>query len=100
MTMKIEASGAYRKYVAYQKSLVNLEERIKMGLDVNKNNELLRVNTAKSNTLKNRVDYLNNQASELLKNQNVSAYVELTNKIDEIVRLIKQMDAEFQKYIK
>lgn len=100
MTMKIEASGAYRKYVAYQKSLVNLEERIKMGLDVNKNNELLRVNTAKSNTLKNRVDYLNNQASELLKNQNVSAYVELTNKIDEIVRLIKQMDTEFQKYIK
>ena len=100
MTMKIEASGAYRKYVAYQKSLVNLEERIKMGLDVNKNKELLSVNTAKSNTLKNRVDYLNNQASELLKNQNVSAYVELTNKIDEIVRLIKQMDTEFQKYIK
>ncbi len=100
MTMKIEASGSYRKYVDYQKSLVNLEERIKMGLDVNKNNELLRVNTAKSNTLKNRVDYLNNQASELLKNQNVSAYVELTNKIDEIVRLIKQMDTEFQKYIK
>ena len=70
-----------------------------MGLDVDKNNELLRVNTAKANTLKNRVDYLNNRASDLLLNENVSAYVELNNKMDEIIRLIKQMDNEFLKYM-
>ena len=98
--LKIEASGAYRKYVTYQKSLANLEERIKMGLDVAKNDELLHSNEAKANTLKNRVDYLNNQVTELIKGQNVSAYIELCNKIDEIIRLIKQMDNEFKKYIK
>ena len=57
------------------------------------------MNTSKANTLKNRVDYLNNQASSLLKNLNVSAYAELTSKIDEIIHLIKQMDTEFQKYL-
>ena len=98
--LKIEASGTYRKYITCQKTIANLEERIKMGLDVANNDELLHKNTALSNTLKNRVDYLNNQVSELAKNQNVSAYIELTNKIDEIIRLIKQMDNEFKKYIK
>ena len=97
--LKNEASGTYRKFVNYQKSLNNLNERIRMGLDVDKNNELLRVNTAKANTLKNRVDYLNNRASDLLLNENVSAYVELNNKMDEIIRLIKQMDNEFLKYM-
>ena len=97
--LKNEASGAYRKYITCQKTNANLQERIKMGLDVDKNKELLNVNTSKANTLKNRVDYLNSQATSLLKNLNVSAYAELTSKIDEIIHLIKQMDTEFQKYL-
>ena len=99
MVLKNEASGVYRKYISYQKTNANLQERIKMGLDVEKNKELLNVNTSKVNTFKNRVDYLNNQANALLKNLNVSAYAELTSKIDEIIHLIKQMDLEFQKYL-
>ena len=99
-SLKVEASGTYRKYVTCQKSLANLEERIKMGLDVAVNDELLESNKAKANTLKNRVDYLNNQVTEIIKDQNVSAYIELCNKIDEIIHLIKQMDNEFKKYIK
>ena len=94
---KLEASSTYRKYVELLKEIEKSEERFRSGLDLDQN--IVKSLQAKANTAKSRVDYLNRQAGEMLRNSMVYDYVELVNKIDQIKELIKQMESEVEGII-
>ena len=94
---KLEASSCYRKYCDYLKEIDLSEERYRSGLDMDGN--IIKSLNAKANTFKSRVDYLNRQASDLLRYPSVNDYIELVNKIDQILNLIKQMDNEIESVI-
>lgn len=95
--LKLEASSTYRKYCEYLDEIDVSEERFKSGFDLDQN--ILKNLHAKANTAKSRVDYLNKQASDLLRNSYVDDYVELVHKIEQIRELIKKMDTEIEGII-